>query len=52
LNAIVRDPDFAKRFAAFGYEMAGGSVEEFAAFLKEDIERYRRITQAAGIAPE
>jgi tripartite-type tricarboxylate transporter receptor subunit TctC len=51
-NRIVRDPDFANRFAAFGYEMVGGSVEEFAGFLKEDIERYRGITQAAGIAPE
>jgi tripartite-type tricarboxylate transporter receptor subunit TctC len=52
LNAIVRDQDFSKRFAAFGYEMIGGSVEEFAGFLKEDIERYRGLTQAAGIAPE
>ena len=51
-NAIVRDGDFSKRFDAFGYEMVGGSVEAFAGFLKEDIERYRRITQAAGIAPE
>jgi tripartite-type tricarboxylate transporter receptor subunit TctC len=52
LNDVVRDPDFAKRFAEFGYEMVGGSVEAFANFLKEDIERYRRLTQAAGIAPE
>jgi tripartite-type tricarboxylate transporter receptor subunit TctC len=51
-NAVVRDREFANRFAAFGYEMVGGSVEEFAAFLKDDIERYRKLTQAAGIAPE
>jgi uncharacterized protein YbjT (DUF2867 family) len=35
-----------------GYEIAGGTVEEFAEFLREDIERYRRLTQAAGSAPE
>jgi tripartite-type tricarboxylate transporter receptor subunit TctC len=52
LNEIVRDPDFAKRFSAFGYEMVGGTVEEFASFLKEDVERYRRVAQAAGIVPE
>jgi tripartite-type tricarboxylate transporter receptor subunit TctC len=52
INEVVREPEFAKHFAAFGYEMVGGSVEEFARFLTEDIERYRRLTQAAGIAAE
>ena len=52
INDVVREPDFARNFAAFGYEMVGGSVEDFAGFLKQDIERYRRLTQAAGIAPE
>jgi tripartite-type tricarboxylate transporter receptor subunit TctC len=52
INEIALDPDFAKRFAEFGYEMMGGTVEQFAAFLKEDIERYRRIAKAAGIEPE
>jgi tripartite-type tricarboxylate transporter receptor subunit TctC len=52
INAIVRDPEFATHFATFGYEMVGGSVEEFAKFLVEDIERYRQLTRAAGIAPE
>jgi tripartite-type tricarboxylate transporter receptor subunit TctC len=52
INDVIREPDFAKNFAAFGYEMVGGSVEDFSAFLKDDIERYRRLTQAAGIAPE
>ncbi|MFL5067341.1 MAG: Bug family tripartite tricarboxylate transporter substrate binding protein [Xanthobacteraceae bacterium] len=52
INDVVREPEFARTFAAFGYEMVGGTVEEFARFLKEDIERYRRLTQAAGIAPE
>jgi len=52
ITDVVREPEFARTFAAFGYEMVGGTVEEFASFLKEDIERYRRLTQAAGIAPE
>lgn len=52
LNEIVRNPDFAKRFSEFGYEMVGGTVEEFARFLKDDIERYAQITKAAGIVAE
>jgi tripartite-type tricarboxylate transporter receptor subunit TctC len=52
INEVIREPAFAKRFAAFGYEMIGGTPEAFAQFLKEDIERYRRLTQAAGITPQ
>jgi tripartite-type tricarboxylate transporter receptor subunit TctC len=52
INEIVREPEFAKHFSAFGYEMVGGSNEEFASFLKDDIERYRRLTRDAGIALE
>jgi len=52
INEVVRDPEFAHRFAEFGYDMVGGTVEEFASFLREDIERYRRIANSAGIVPE
>jgi tripartite-type tricarboxylate transporter receptor subunit TctC len=52
INEIVREPEFAGHFSAFGYEMLGGSSEEFASFLKDDIERYRQLTRATGIAPE
>jgi hypothetical protein len=40
-------PEFSRRFAAFGYEMVGGTVADFARFLRTDIERYRRLAQAA-----
>ncbi|MBX9778010.1 MAG: tripartite tricarboxylate transporter substrate binding protein [Xanthobacteraceae bacterium] len=52
INDVVRDPDFSRRFAEFGYDMVGGSVADFAAFLKEDIARYLKITKDAGIMPE
>jgi len=52
INEVIKEPAFAKRFAAFGYEMVGGTVDGFAKFLREDIERYRALTQKAGIKPE
>jgi len=52
INAAIHEPQFAQQFAKFGYEMVGSTIEEFAAFLTEDIERYRRLTKAAGIAAE
>ena len=48
----VREPEFAKKFTALGYDMVGGTVEGFGKFLKDDMEFYRRLTQAAGLTPE
>jgi tripartite-type tricarboxylate transporter receptor subunit TctC len=52
INDVVRDPDFSRRFAEFGYDMVGGSVADFATFIKQDIARYLNITRDAGIMPE
>jgi tripartite-type tricarboxylate transporter receptor subunit TctC len=52
INEVLREPEFSKKFTALGYDMVGGTVEGFEQFLKEDIERYRRLTQAAGLTPE
>ena len=52
INEVIHEPAFAQRFTALGYDMVGGTVEGFAKFLREDIERYRKLTAAAGIEPQ
>jgi tripartite-type tricarboxylate transporter receptor subunit TctC len=52
IGEVANEPEFRERFAATGYEVATGSVEEFARFLKADIAMYGRLTKEAGIAPE
>ena len=52
INEVLREPEFSKRFTALGYDMVGGTVAGFEAFLKEDMERYRKLVQAAGLTPE
>jgi tripartite-type tricarboxylate transporter receptor subunit TctC len=52
IGEVVNEPEFRDRFAATGYEVATGSVEEFARFLKADIAMYARLTKEAGITPE
>ena len=52
INEVLREPEFAKRFTALGYDMVGGTAEGFGKFLKDDIEFYRRLTQGAGLMPE
>jgi tripartite-type tricarboxylate transporter receptor subunit TctC len=48
INEIVQEPEFSTHFAALGYEMTGGTVEEFEAFLADDAARYARLMQAIG----
>jgi tripartite-type tricarboxylate transporter receptor subunit TctC len=52
IGEVANEPEFRDRFAATGYEVATGSVEQFARFLKADIDMYARLTKEAGITPE
>jgi tripartite-type tricarboxylate transporter receptor subunit TctC len=52
INEVVREREFASHFAALGYEMTGGTVEEFANFIRDDTARYARLMQAIGGAIE
>lgn len=48
INAVMREPEFSAHFAALGYEMTGGTAEEFAAFIREDTARYAQVIQTIG----
>ncbi len=49
---IVQMPDVRERFAALNLEPVGGSPEDFARFLKEDIQKYAKIIKTVGIQPQ
>jgi tripartite-type tricarboxylate transporter receptor subunit TctC len=48
INAVIHEDDFNRRFAELGYEMKGGSAEEFARFLERDIARYAELMTSLG----
>jgi hypothetical protein len=48
INEVVREPEFSTHFAALGYEMTGGTVEDFAKFIRDDTARYARLIKALG----
>jgi tripartite-type tricarboxylate transporter receptor subunit TctC len=48
VNAVIHEGEFSRHFSALGYEMTGGSVDEFATFLDRDIERYARLMKSLG----
>jgi tripartite-type tricarboxylate transporter receptor subunit TctC len=48
INDVVHEAEFDRHFAALGYEMTGGSVEDFASFLDRDIARYAALMKSLG----
>ena len=48
----VQSPDVRAKLEAAGMPVVGTSAEEFARMVKDDIETFRRIVNAAGIKPE
>ncbi|MBR0670767.1 Bug family tripartite tricarboxylate transporter substrate binding protein [Neoroseomonas soli] len=49
ITAILRQPATAATLAQGGYTVAGGTPEEYGAFQRAEIERWRRVAQAAKI---
>jgi tripartite-type tricarboxylate transporter receptor subunit TctC len=43
IRRITALPDVQSRLTGLGYQMMSGSAEEFAALVKRDAERYRKI---------
>lgn len=56
LNAAIvsglKTPDLRRRFQTLGYEAIGGTPEHFAATIRADIEKSRRIVKKANITIE
>ncbi len=46
---VLERPEIRERFTALGFIIVAGTPEEFAAVIKREIARYRRIVTEAGI---
>ena len=49
LQQTLQSADVKERFAALGFDPQGGSPERFAALMKEDTERWRKVVKAASV---
>src|SRR5262245_19430118 len=52
LNKVLQAPDVIEKMNAQGVMPAGGSVDEFAAFVRRDFESWGRIIKEAGVKAE
>lgn len=51
-NAALRDPEVRQGLLKLGLEAKGTSAEEFARFIRDEIQRWPPIFQQAGITPQ
>jgi len=52
INKSLTDPDIRKRIAQEGAYPAGGTPEEFGAFMKDQLARYAKMIRDAGLKKE
>jgi len=52
VNAIVQEPPVREQFAKLGMQPAPMKPEEFARFVRSEIDDYQRVIRAAGIKPQ
>jgi tripartite-type tricarboxylate transporter receptor subunit TctC len=48
-NEAAKSPDVVATMARQGFDMIGGSPEEFAAFIRDDLAKWERVAGAAGL---
>jgi len=48
LVKVVRSPEIQKQFAALGADAVGSTPEEFAAFVRRDMEKYAKVVRISG----
>ena len=52
IERALKDPDFASQIAAIGIDPIGSTPEEFGAFLRKEIPRWKQIVQDAEVKVE
>ncbi len=52
INKVILEPDVKAKLEANGADVSALSVDQFGAFVRADIERYKDIIQAGNLKPE
>jgi tripartite-type tricarboxylate transporter receptor subunit TctC len=48
----LRAPDVVERLSSQGAEPVGNSADEWAAFIRSEIEKWGKVVKAAGMKPD
>jgi len=48
-NQAMQTADLRKRFADIGLDVAGGTVDDFQAFINREIDLYAKLVKSSGM---
>jgi tripartite-type tricarboxylate transporter receptor subunit TctC len=51
INNALRQPDVTARLTALGFDIQTRSQADFAAYVKSEVEKWRRVIESTGINP-
>jgi tripartite-type tricarboxylate transporter receptor subunit TctC len=49
INAILKMPDVQQKLSAAGFDLIGGTPEDFGALIKAESEKWAPVIRSAGI---
>jgi tripartite-type tricarboxylate transporter receptor subunit TctC len=49
INATLGNPEIARRFAANGVDVIGGTLQQAGAYLRSELAKWTRVIREAGI---
>lgn len=52
INQIVNDPETKKKLSVLGFDAFSGTPQQFAGFVQEQLQLWKKLIQDAGIKPE
>jgi tripartite-type tricarboxylate transporter receptor subunit TctC len=52
INSILEEKDLKERLSSLGAETAGGTPQEFAAYVAREIPKWERIVKVSGARAE
>jgi tripartite-type tricarboxylate transporter receptor subunit TctC len=52
IGSALKDPEFARQISTIGIDPLGSTPDEFAAFLRKEIPRWKQIVQDADVKVE
>ena len=49
LRAVLAMPDVRTRFSELGFDVVGNSVDEFAAFIRAEDQKWKKVADISGV---
>ena len=49
INAVLKEPDVVQKMHAAGFDLVGGTPEDFAALIKGESEKWAPVIRKAGV---